>query len=884
MAERRPLFEDSLAAGARIGPYEVIRRIGSGGMGTVYLGIPVETCPVPMGREVAIKLLKSGDNDERRRFERESRYLQTLRHPSIVRVLDTGEDRGRLYLVMPVIAGKRLDDLVGPRLPPLAIDKAIDWMVQALEALHVAHLAGILHRDIKPGNLMLDQDGRIKLLDFGLASAPDQESRLTRDGDVVGTPAYMPPEQAAGRREELSRRSDIYGMGACLYELLTGHQPFQADNAMATLRAIIDEPLVPPSELRPGLPYDLETIVLVAMAKDQRDRYRTAEAMAGDLRRLRNGLRIRARRLPPIIQFWRLMVRNRRTVASVALVIFIVAAGATFTAMRALKSARERAVAVERATAKPWTVEFTYPGSTKQEPVWVNQPLFGEQAQTTTLPQVDGPLRLSATVEIAEDASDSQMLSVCELMIDDRDIGKGYRLRLSIGPVSDQLTLMREDRTVASRELGQLPRGMPIELSLEHVDGNLAAIIGYTPSPESDAVQIRIDFLDLVPLQGPDASGVYLMHQKGASTITQILLERQRSGELVSALATADVYRQDKRYARAQQLYQAFLDDHPESPQARDAKFRRGLCQEGLGDYTGALATFIAVAEENRESPYVLVATFHAWSCALKLNRYTEAERYFEAVRRTYDLATLAAAIPESTLRELRSDYSKRSGELAQVDPERAMALALTATELAEYLTDWPQVADNLLLAGDLDLVLGKPEAARDLFTRVNGDVRISSDRRLDALIRTGHAERLLGNPEKAADAYNQALNQAGPGRRGRIRLWLGDLAADTGDLDTARQIWGQHDPNNDATTNALLKRLTIGAAPLRESEPLALDPDAAYCSARLALMAGDTNAAAEWMVRAANQPPVQRWPGPLAKVLLGKLQDMLQKTTKPEP
>ena len=564
--------------------------------------------------------------------------------------------------------------------------------------------------------------------------------------------------------------------------------------------------------------------------------------------------------------------------------IFVVAAGATFTALRALKSARERAAAVERATANAWTIEFTYPVGGKQEPAWANQPLFGKHAQTTTLPQVDGPLRLSVTVEIAEEATDNQVLSVCELMIDDRDIGKGYRLRLSIGPVSDQLTLMREERTVASRELGQLPRGMPIELSLEHVEGSLVATIGYTPSPESDAVQIPIDFLDLVPLQGPDASGVYLMRQKGTSTITRILLERQRSGELVSALATADVYRQDKRYARAQQLYQAFLDDHPESPQARDAKFRRGLCQEGLGDFAGALATFIAVAAENRESPYVLVATFHAWSCALKLGRYTEAERYFEAVRRTYDLATLAAAIPESTLRELRNDYSKRSGELAQVDPERAMGLALTATELAEYLTDWPQVGDNLLLAGDLGLVLGRPETARDLYAKVNGDVRISSERRLAALVRTGHAERLLGNPEKAAEDYAQALSQAGPGKRGRIRLWLGDLAADTGDLDTARQVWGQHDPTVDAATSALLKRLTIGAAPLRESEPLAADPDAAYCSARLALMAGDTNAAEEWMARAANQVPVQRWPGPLAKILLGKLQDVLQKTTKPEP
>ena len=171
--ERRPFADGHLGVGMRIGPYEVIRRIGAGGMGTVYHCKAVESCPIAIGKQVAIKVLRSADDDERKRFERESRYLQSLQHPGIVRVLDTGEDNNRLYLVMPLIDGKRLDDLVGPQLELLPESKAIEWMVQALEALHVAHLAGILHRDLKPGNMMLDRDGRIKLLDFGLASAPD---------------------------------------------------------------------------------------------------------------------------------------------------------------------------------------------------------------------------------------------------------------------------------------------------------------------------------------------------------------------------------------------------------------------------------------------------------------------------------------------------------------------------------------------------------------------------------------------------------------------------------------------------------------------------------------------------------------------------------------
>lgn len=882
MVERRPLQEGVHAAGSHIGPYEVVRRIGSGGMGTVYLCRAVETCPVPIGRQVAVKLLRSSDSDERRRFERESRYLQTLQHPGIVRVLDTGEDGDRLYLVMPVIEGKRLDDLVGPKLEPLAESKAIEWMVQALEALHVAHLAGILHRDLKPGNLMLDKDGRIRLLDFGLASAPDYESRLTRDGDVVGTPAYMPPEQAAGRREELSRRSDIYGMGACLYELLTGRQPYEADNAMATLRAIIDEPLLSPSRLRKGLTYDLETIVLVAMAKDQRDRYRTAEEMAGDLRRLRNGLRIRARRVSPVVRSWRSLVRNRRTVAAVSLVVFSILAGAGVLTMRALRAAKERAAVVEAATANAWTVEYAYPSADgKLAMTWSDHLPFGDGALLAALPTVDGPVRLTITTLVAASATPGS--TVVELLVGDRDIGAGYRLRLSLGTgAGDTFSLLREDRVVASREIGEVPRGVPCELALEHVDGTLTASLTPLRGDAGQAAKI-FTFLDLAPLQGPDANGVFVVRYRGQAEVPRVRLERQRSGELVSALATADAFRQDKRYARAQQLYQAFLHDHPTSPQAKDARMRLGLCQEGLGDIAGALATFVAVAEETRDNPrYVLVATFHAWTSALKLGRYAEAEQYFEAIRRSFDLPTLAAAIPQATLRDLRQDYATRATTLAAQDPDRAMFLALTAAEIAGYLGDTAHIADGTLLAGDLLLGLGRTEVARETYLRTAEDARLSADKRLAGRIRMAHADRLLDHADRAAEGYRAALEQAPPAQRGRILLWLGDLAADNGDQDLASSLWRDHDQNGDAATLGLLRRLADGQETIPDADPLAKDPDALYVNARLMLQAGDQVGALEWLERAANQAPTYRWPAPLARALLSKLQS--QEMKRPEP
>ena len=877
---RKPFADGHVEVGMRIGPYEVVRRIGSGGMGTVYLCKAVESCPVAIGRQVAVKVLRSGDSDERKRFERETRYLQSLQHPGIVRVLDTGEDTNRLYLVMPLIEGKRLDDLVGPQLGLVPESKAIDWMVQALEALHVAHLAGILHRDLKPGNLMLDREGRIKLLDFGLASAPDYESRLTRDGDIVGTPAYMPPEQAAGRREELSRRSDIYSMGACLYELVTNRQPFTADNAVATLRAIIEEPLLAPSKRRQGLSTDLETVILVAMAKDQRDRYRTAEEMASDLRRIRSGLRIRARRLSPLVQIWRSLVRNRRAVATVALPIFVITAAAGLVVSSTIRRAHERAREVGGATTNAWTIEATWPRTAADRSLqWSDHPPFGDRAQVASLPAIEGPVRLTATA-VLDDSANGEGTAV-ELLINDRDIGAGYRLRLELGATGDQLQLLREDRVVASRAVGKLPHGIALDLVVEHLDGALQASITHLPTPDGKQRQQHFTFLDLAPFQGPDANGVYLMRIRGIADFTRVRLERQRSGELVSALATADAFRQDKRYARAQQLYQAFLRDHPGSALARDAKLRLGLCQEGTGDIAGALATFIQVAEENRDRPrYIQVATFRAWSCALRLGRYAEAERYFEAIRRTYDLSTLAAAVPESILRDLRQDYADRAIALSGQDPERAMFLALTASELAGYLDESKQVVDGLLFAGDLLLALGRPEVARETWLRAASDPRLEAGQRLAVQLRMGHVERLLGQVERAAEAYRKALIMAPPAERGRIRLWLGDLAADNGEPELARATWREREPAIDRTTAILLKRLSESGEPLRDSELGTEDPDAPYVHARLLLMAGDHQAAIAWLQRSADQTPAYRWPVPLAKALLARLQE----TKQPEP
>ncbi|MGZ6727573.1 MAG: protein kinase domain-containing protein [Gaiellaceae bacterium] len=261
------------------GRYRIERPLGHGGMASVYLGRDTE-----LERPVAIKLLAenlAGDDEFRRRFVREARLAARLSDPNIVSVYDAGENDGRPYIVMEHVDGETFAELLARR-GRLAPDEASELAAQAASGLAHAHQAGLVHRDIKPQNLILRRDGTVKIADFGIARAAETTS-ITMAGTVLGTAAYLAPEQAMG--EEVTAAADVYSLGAVLYELLTGRPPFEFE----TLADLADQQgrmqITPVRELAPEVPPELEDVVMRCLARNPA--YRPASA--GELARLLSG-------------------------------------------------------------------------------------------------------------------------------------------------------------------------------------------------------------------------------------------------------------------------------------------------------------------------------------------------------------------------------------------------------------------------------------------------------------------------------------------------------------------------------------------------------------------------------------------------------------------
>jgi serine/threonine-protein kinase len=276
------------------GRYELGDLLGYGGMAEVFRGRDVR-----LGREVAVKVLRADlarDPAFLARFRREAQSAASLSHPSIVSVYDTGEDVDPAgsatvpFIVMEYVEGRTLRDLLrqeGRLLPR----RAVEMVAEVCRALDYAHSQGIVHRDIKPGNVMLTRGGQIKVMDFGIArAATASQATVTQTAAVIGTAQYLSPEQARG--EHTDGRSDVYSTGCLLYELLTGQPPFTGDSPVAVAYQHVREAPVPPSQLDPEISGDLDAVVLKAMAKNPANRYQTAGEMAGDLERVADGRRV----------------------------------------------------------------------------------------------------------------------------------------------------------------------------------------------------------------------------------------------------------------------------------------------------------------------------------------------------------------------------------------------------------------------------------------------------------------------------------------------------------------------------------------------------------------------------------------------------------------
>ncbi len=316
--------------------YEILSELGRGGMGVVY-----KARHRGLHRLVALKMVLAGQHlgpVGLARFRAEAEAVAKLSHPNIVQIYETGEHEGRPFFSLEFADGGSLDQRLNES--PTSPRGAAQLIETLARTMHVAHEQGIVHRDLKPANILLAKLGKHssitksreldtqslppdhwsrtttpKIADFGLAKHLDDDSSNTKTGAILGTPSYMAPEQAGGKTREIGPACDIYALGAILYELLVGRPPFRAGNPIDTIRQVMDQEPVPPRQLEPRVPHDLETICLKCLEKDPVRRYPTALALADDLQRFVDGHPIEARPTPAWERAWKWARRRPAIVA-----------------------------------------------------------------------------------------------------------------------------------------------------------------------------------------------------------------------------------------------------------------------------------------------------------------------------------------------------------------------------------------------------------------------------------------------------------------------------------------------------------------------------------------------------------------------------------------
>lgn len=426
----------------QFGDYELLELLGEGGMGVVY-----RARQISLDREVAMKLLSAGpwaSKDFIARFEREAQNAARMQHPNIVTVYEVGSSEGLHYFSMRLVRGESLSAKLrrGERLTPKA---AAALLRTIAEAVDYAHNLGVLHLDLKPANVLLDENGTPYVADFGLARRLENTLAIEND-EVSGTPAYMAPEQAQVRASKLTRSTDIWGLGAILYELLTGEPPFHGETAQATVTLVLEGEVRAPRRWQPTLPLDLEAIVLRCLSRDPRERYPSARALADDLARYVEGRPVQARPLNGMQRLVRWTKREPKLAATIACAIAVLVIGLIATTVQ-WRHARQNAVLAQH------NADFA------QNTLWKSRADVAQRQmeQGDAYPALANAVANLREMEARGDRGDAALerlrigtvLANAPQLIDVIPLGDGAQIvALAISPDGKSVAAVTDDRTV----------------------------------------------------------------------------------------------------------------------------------------------------------------------------------------------------------------------------------------------------------------------------------------------------------------------------------------------------------------------------------------------------------------------------------------------------
>ena len=885
--------------------YEIIREIGRGAFGIVYRARDPQ-----LGRDVALKVLIAAEQASEsliKRFHAEAQAAAQLRHPNIVPIHDVGIHNGKHYFTADFIEGATLEKLLKQRLPTTQIVKL---MTEIASAIQHAHEHGIVHRDIKPGNVLIDASGRAMVTDFGLARNVEVASSLTRSGDVVGTPAYMSPEQAAGRVAEVEERSDVYALGVLLYEMLTGRLPFQSNSLVALLRAVIEDEPLPPRTLNPKADRDLETICLKCLEKEKARRYRTAAALVEDLKRFTEGEPLAAR--PPSFTYrWRKRLWKHRawtaglTAAAVALIVALGLGFGLFERLARFAAGWELVVDEDFSSGvlpEGWDV-------VQGKAEVVNGALVAEGVRdggfVVMLPvacpdalRIEYDAWFPAEVELGDNACDLSCFLHC-----DRQHATESGYMLQFGSIGNKCSsVCRKDAELLQNTA---PQALIIPGRRHHIVAEHAGEYVTLTVDGRRLLRLR----DFFPLSGGRA-GIYSWG-KGAH-FDNVKLWRRKKALDISSLAVPDTLFLKGDYKGAIAEYDAIHASHPSAPEGRLALYKSGIAHMAAGDLQGARGAFESLVNSDlRGWAHIGLAEVEARSGrgAEAVEELTKAENSGDgeaaalvranAVRLAFEAlnrADLAAATP--LLKKAR--HGLRDWELARLgktvssggnvlagrcEYDAAIAVRRAIVEVFPDLRDLAARASRAI--GTILFNAGRNEEALTALSAIEKDYPDQHDACAWARVTCGQTLSSMGLFEEAAKAFDsveaeypevrngcaQALLESG-----MARLFLHDRAGAEADW---RKVLRKYPA--DSTRAARLARFFLGEiegpaflGDLRR-EPRSDWNDDTYHVAEKCEAEGNLPEAARWYRKCLAVTVGDEWPAFYARKRLKEIEEKLK-------